>query len=183
MGNSIIKTTSPKIRFLCDKVRNKYELESMLNVQSSILKVGWGRLARIEFMRSTQIPAEWQQCINPPPIVSGNSGEAPQEWHLNRPCVTWNHHQMKHNYPHYVKFLEEFTLRAKKNKMWNKQQLEAISTKEMEQIVGNALRQKYARTRSKNYFDWNKKEEKKRQHKRAKRLKSQKRKAIKVQKL
>ena len=39
--------------------------------------------------------------------------EMDREWHLNRPAVSWNHHQMKHNYPKYTQFLEEFMLRAK----------------------------------------------------------------------
>ena len=216
--NSIIKTTSPKIRFLCDRVRSKYELESILIVQPSILKVGWGRLARIEFLRSNSVPSEWQnECINPPPITQNilndaddsdldNLNDAPvdkkkeaervrmrrlkqkekemnREWHLNRPCVTWNHHQMKHNYPHYIKFLEEFTLRAKRAKMWTKKDLVSITSKEMEGIVGEALRKKYVRSRTKmGGVDWKKKEEQQRQNKRVKRMKNKMSKLPKVQK-
>merc|ERR1712136_537579 len=68
--------------------------------------------------------------------------EMDREWHLNRPAVSWNHHQMKHNYPKYTQFLEEFTLRAKRSKMWTKRDLAEITTKQMEGIVGEALRRK-----------------------------------------
>ena len=92
-----------------------------------------------------------------------------REWHLNRPAVTWNHHQMKHNYPKYTQFLEEFTLRAKRSKMWTKRDLAEITTKQMEGIVGEALRRKYVRRRL-DGMNWDKEQLKQRQNKRLKRI-------------
>lgn len=73
--NSIIKTTAPKLRFLSEKVYHKSELETLLYTTPSLLKVGWNRLARIEFLRSNAIPYKWKQNVTEFPPIKNALGD------------------------------------------------------------------------------------------------------------
>ena len=58
--NSIIKSTLPRVRFFTDKCLNKSEFIKFFVISPYILKTGWGRLARFEFLRSKMIPKKWK---------------------------------------------------------------------------------------------------------------------------
>jgi len=228
--NSVQKTTGPKIRFLTERVRHKYELQDMLVVHPSLLKIGWGRLARVEFLRSPAVPTAWQsECPYPPPskhnVLGDNDDfdlmadlykqqaddalqsdkaqamskkqrksfaqktetdkqtklkenalkekeqELRKEWHLNKVVVTWTTKQMVYHFPKYLSFLQEYTLRAKRDKMWTMKHLERenLAPKDMEEIVGKVLRRKYVK-RKLVTMDWDNKEMKKRMTRRVQRM-------------
>ena len=67
--DSILKTIYPKCKFLYEKCKHQREFILILKNHPNILKCGWGRLARIEFLRSRAVPADWKHATVHPPIL------------------------------------------------------------------------------------------------------------------
>ena len=215
--NSILKSTYPKSKFLFEKCRSQHEFRMVLIKYPAILKIGWNRLARIEFLRSGSVPQEWKSAAQNPPMLKNidlnyddldsdlnsdsnanninttnksnldrmrynmndNSGgdkswkqtkkeirdwselkeevkhpddekidfvektSIEREWYLQYPAVLWAHSKMLFHFPKYINYLQEMTLRCKRNELWTMNDLKNIDSREMELIVGNGLKRKY----------------------------------------